>query len=375
MIIYRTEILGTAMNNVQDIIVKCSEIIRCDSIHHLRLPYRNLIFEQLSPLKRGILVLKTIENILYLWDEAYPNDGYCKELYNDCISFLEGDMCRSEFGDALKCNKTKFDNTLETGIFSASYVGFALYQAGYEILNDNFIREESSDEFSEAPELWSSLFFASLAYNGGADDFDNISAERNKVFWNDFLKNFEQTADNKFVPNMAKYIITADEDVEVCKRKQEIMAESPDSSVNLYLRDLSGLYFKKYFSHDTEKIILRFYFVDNKITVTGYTENIDGDTSLIGNSDIAIYSMGFNFSEKLSDIKRTMYSYKPEEGAWLMFDLTVESDGGFKVEFNYDNYDSFFRTNITCENFRNEMKKFPRQSRFVPYWLAQILSA
>lgn len=58
MIIYRTEILGTTMNNVQDIIVKCSEIIRCDSIHHLRLPYRNLIFEQLSPLKRGILVFE-----------------------------------------------------------------------------------------------------------------------------------------------------------------------------------------------------------------------------------------------------------------------------------------------------------------------------
>ncbi len=83
------------MDNIQDIILKCSEIIRYDSIHHLRLPYRNLIFEQLSPLKRGVLVLKTIKNILYLWDEVYPNDGDCKELYNDCISFLEGDMCRA----------------------------------------------------------------------------------------------------------------------------------------------------------------------------------------------------------------------------------------------------------------------------------------
>ncbi|AGT43839.1 hypothetical protein TPE_1344 [Treponema pedis str. T A4] len=46
-------------------------------------------------MKRGVLVLKTIKNILYLWDEVYPNDGDCKELYNDCISFLEGDMCRA----------------------------------------------------------------------------------------------------------------------------------------------------------------------------------------------------------------------------------------------------------------------------------------
>ncbi len=360
------------MNNVENIILKCYELIKYDSIHHLRLPYRNLIFEQLSPLKKGLLVLKTIKNILFIWDKIWPNDECCKKLYNNCIGFLNGDIYSAEFRDALNSSKTKFDNTLEEGKFTASYVGFALYQAGYEILSENFTKH-SIDEFSEDPELWSSLFFASLAYNGGTEGFSNISAERNKVFWSDFLENFRQIINDKDSSKIAKEIISPVEEVKEIARKQKEIIQNPENVVYSRLNKLSDLYFEKYFDKDIKKITLRFYLIDNKITVTGYTESIYGNATSIDNNDLAIYSMQFNFSEKLLDIKRIMYSYAPEEGAWLMFDLTIGENRKFEAEFNYDKNDPFFRTNITYVNFINEMKEFPRKSRFIPNWLRTIL--
>lgn len=361
------------MDNIENIILKGRKLIEYDSIHHLRLPYRNLIFEQLSPLKKGFLILKTIKNILFIWDKTWPNDRHCKDLYNSCMGFLGEEICSSELRDSLNSSKTKLDNTLAEGKFAASYVRFALYQAGYEILNDNYIKRDSTDEFSEDPELWSSMFFASLAYNGGADDFDNISAERNKVFWNDFLENFRRIVNDKSSPKIEKKIIIPVEEVKGFVRKQKEIVQNPTNIVYIRLNELSDLYFEKYFNQDVEKIILRFYLIDNKITVTGYIKNIYGDTILIDNKDIAMSSIKFNFSEKLQDIKRIMYSYAPEEGAWFMFNLSIGKNRNFETKFNYDENDPFFTTNITYINFINEMKQFPRESCFIPNWLQEIL--
>lgn len=361
------------MDNIENIILKGRKLIEYDSIHHLRLPYRNLIFEQLSPFKKGFLILKTIKNILFIWDKTWPNDRLCKDLYNSCMGFLGEEICSSELRASLNSSKTQLDNTLAEGKFAASYVGFALYQAGYEILNDNYIKRNSTDEFSEDPELWSSMFFASLAYNGGADDFDNISAERNKVFWNDFLENFGRIVNDKSSLKIEKKIIIPVEEVKEFVRKQKEIVQNPTNIVYIRLNELSDLYFEKYFNQDVEKIILRFYLIDNKITVTGYIKNIYGDTILIDNKDIAMSSIKFNFSEKLLDIKRIMYSYAPEEGAWFMFDLSIGKNRNFETKFNYDENDPFFTTNITYINFINEMKQFPRESRFIPNWLQAIL--
>lgn len=64
---------------------------------------------------------------------------------------------------------------IELGNFSATYVGFAVVFSGYEIISNNFIKTNTSDEFTDDPENWSSLLYASLSYNEGAENLNKIN--------------------------------------------------------------------------------------------------------------------------------------------------------------------------------------------------------
>jgi len=78
-----------------------------------------------------------------------------------------------------------------------------------------------------------------------------------------------------------------------------------------------------------------------------------------------------NISELFMDLRKTMYSLSPQQGAWFSCKIVVYPSGEFNTSFNYEDYPDFTYTPAK-EKFIDDLKSFPRENDLIPNWLNNI---
>ncbi len=64
--------------------------------------------------------------------------------------------------------------------------------------------------------------------------------------------------------------------------------------------------------------------------------------------------------------------YQPSKGAWFTATYGAFSDGGYRVDFDYDNEPSF-PFDLYSGSFAKDLAQFPRDGHHIPVWLQQKL--
>ena len=75
----------------------------------------------------------------------------------------------------------------------------------------------------------------------------------------------------------------------------------------------------------------------------------------------------------IRDIKKEMYESKKEEGGFYELKMTVNKNGDFVKEFNYDVRVEVLQKAFDDYDFTDDFKIYPRTKKFIPDWLADIL--
>jgi hypothetical protein len=103
---------------------------------------------------------------------------------------------------------------------------------------------------------------------------------------------------------------------------------------------------------------LIFYFDKNneKIEVDGYKYDFHSINSI------------------LNKIKDEMYKQLPNEGAWIMCNITINKDKSYSISFDYDNIENFQGTAQNPAYLIHEFNSYyPRSKEFTPEWWQKIL--
>lgn len=74
------------------------------------------------------------------------------------------------------------------------------------------------------------------------------------------------------------------------------------------------------------------------------------------------------------DLRKAMYDAAPDKGAWYTAKITVDSEGKFKTNFDYDNKPAF-KYEPSADKFAHDLETFPREEGLVPAWLKDIVKA
>jgi hypothetical protein len=145
--------------------------INQDPIYALPFQTRNEVFNRLASIQqKAYVILHTLKHLDVIWSKAWPHDNTFQLLLNSAINYVDGKMPKEDFLRLITSKHAYMENRIGEGKFEAAYAGLSLVYAGYEILYDDFISE--MDDLRDDSESWHSLFLASLAYNGGAEDLD-----------------------------------------------------------------------------------------------------------------------------------------------------------------------------------------------------------
>ena len=68
-----------------------------------------------------------------------------------------------------------------------------------------------------------------------------------------------------------------------------------------------------------------------------------------------------------------MYENQKEEGGFYELKMTMNKNGDFVKEFNYDIRVEALQKTFRDFEFANDFKIYPRTKKFIPDWLADIL--
>ncbi len=63
--------------------------------------------------------------------------------------------------------------------------------------------------------------------------------------------------------------------------------------------------------------------------------------------------------------------YQEGKGTWFSLRCTINSQGGFTVDYNYDQDPQIVFP--TAQGFTNDLKYFPRDDEHIPEWLREKL--
>lgn len=79
-----------------------------------------------------------------------------------------------------------------------------------------------------------------------------------------------------------------------------------------------------------------------------------------------------DISDKFIELRKKMYKEQPEKGAWYTIIYTIDENDDFSVKYEYDNK-PLFEFDSEDEEYIMDFKEFPRERKYVPAWLNEIL--
>lgn len=355
-----------------NVIQQCNLAIEKDHLHHLDLSYRNKIFSLLDKIQCSHLVLRTINATLPIWKDASLYDNKMETILETCEKYLQKDVSSQSFSETLKAGFAYMENRLNEEKYCAAYAGLSSVYAGLEILNNNFIKDNTNEFLNDATQ-WSSLFYASLSYNNGAIDSQKTDKNKNKIFWSDhFLKNIKSAVLG--LPLNFHNVISdkTEKWTPVPIERTQADLALKDDEIKKLLERLSEPYKEKYLTEEISELSIVFYHILNTTTITATIINNNGETAKLNSTDLYLFSMTIDAENISKGIKEAMYILKKEEGAWFSMTMAIQKDSSVSWNFNYDKKEDYINKYVGKANLILELKKFPRNSRFTLQWLKEI---
>ncbi len=337
---------------------------------HLSLSTRRAILQAINdPLAIGRISILCALKVYPIWNEFFKDDTEIIGLIKNTEKFLLGQTDKNELLSNADHLDVFADNYMEDNI-TASFAAKVAVQAAYDVGSDAdmVISDYDSDEEIEDPDEWDTAFLASLVYNGGIVDWDSIDDGRNKEFWNWYLTECLSTAFDK------KQMLTNDYKIE---RPIYKTPEQPRTQIHEYVNNdkvislfsqLEKIFIEILSDIKGDTLIFDAYRVDtcNYAKVSYYKDGLRLDLEL----DICVL---LYINEFIRNIKNEMYETQKDEGGFYELKMTINKNGDFIKEFNYDVRVDALQKKFYDFEFVNDFKAYPRTKKFIPDWLADIL--
>ena len=337
---------------------------------HLSLSTRRAILQAINdPLAIGRISILCALKVYPIWNEFFKDDTEIIGLIKNTEKFLLGQTDKNELLSNADHLDVFADNYMEDNI-TASFAAKVAVQAAYDVGSDAdmVISDYDSDEEIEDPDEWDTAFLASLVYNGGIVDWDSIDDGRNKEFWNWYLTECLSTAFDK------KQMLTNDYKIE---RPIYKTPEQPRTQIHEYVNNdkvislfsqLEKIFIEILSDIKGDTLIFDAYRVDtcNYAKVSYYKDGLRLDLEL----DICVL---LYINEFIRNIKDEMYETQKDEGGFYELKMTINKNGDFIKEFNYDVRVDALQKKFYDFEFVNDFKAYPRTKKFIPDWLADIL--
>ena len=337
---------------------------------HLSLSTRRAILQAINdPLAIGRISILCALKVYPIWNEFFKDDTEIIGLIKNTEKFLLGQTDKNELLSNADHLDVFVDNYMEddiTATFAAKVAVHAAYDAGSSA--EMVISDYDSDEDIEDPDEWDTAFLASLVYNGGIVDWDSIDDGRNKEFWNWYLTDCLSTAFDKNQMLTNEYKI---------KRPIYKTPEQPRTQIHEYVNNdkvislfsqLEKIFIEILSDIKGDTLIFDAYRVDtcNYAKVSYYKDGLRLDLEL----DICVL---LYINEFIRNIKDEMYETQKDEGGFYELKMTINKNGDFIKEFNYDVRVDALQKKFYDFEFVNDFKAYPRTKKFIPDWLADIL--
>ena len=337
---------------------------------HLSLSTRRAILQAINdPLAIGRISILCALKVYPIWNEFFKDDTEIIGLIKNTEKFLLGQTDKNELLSNADHLDVFADNYMEDNI-TASFAAKVAVQAAYDVGSDAdmVISDYDSDEEIEDPDEWDTAFLASLVYNGGIVDWDSIDDGRNKEFWNWYLTDCLSTAFDKNQMLTNEYKI---------KRPIYKTPEQPRTQIHEYVNNdkvislfsqLEKIFTEILSDIKGDTLIFDAYRVDtcNYAKVSYYKDGLRLDLEL----DICVL---LYINEFIRNIKDEMYETQKDEGGFYELKMTINKNGDFIKEFNYDVRVDALQKKFYDFEFVNDFKAYPRTKKFIPDWLADIL--
>lgn len=337
---------------------------------HLSLSTRRAILQAINkPCVIGRISILCALKVYPIWNEFFKNDTEIIGLIKKTEKYLLGQTGKKDLlkdADHLDVFADNYMADDITAAFAAKVAVHAAYDAGSG--TDRVISDYDSEEEIEAPDEWDTAFLASLVYNGGIVDLDSVDDRRNKEFWNWYLTECLSTAldKDKMLTNdykIERSIYNASEQ----PRTQTHEYVNNDKVISLF-NQLEKIFTEILSDTKGDTLIFDAYRVDkcNYAKVSYYKDGLRHDLEL--GICVLLY-----INEFISNIKNEMYEDKKDEGGFYELKMTVNKNGDFVKEFNYDVRVDALQKKFCDIEFVNDFKTYPRTKKFIPDWLADIL--
>lgn len=340
------------------------------SAGHLSLPTRRKILQAIGESHViGRISLLCALKVYPIWDRFFTNDTEVIGLIKKTEKYLLGQTDKKELSEDADHLDVFADGYMEddmTASFAAKIAVHAAYDAGQNA--EMVISDYNSDEEVEDPDEWDTAYLASLVYNGGIVDLSSIDNGRNREFWNWYLTECLSTAFDK------DKILTNDYKIE---KPIHNAPELPRTQIHEYVNNdkvmslfnqLENVFTKILSFAKWDAFIFDAYIVAEVSydKVSYYKDGIIHDFNL----SVGVLMYIDNF---IRDIKNEMYENQKEEGGFYELKMTMNKNGDFVKEFNYDVRGEVLQKAFDDYNFADDFKKYPRAKKFIPDWLADIL--
>jgi len=358
--------------SIQKIKQEAYENIKQDKLGMLDVSIRNSIFTFLNDEKKSaLLLLHTLKDYQYIWDKTWPKDKNWDDLFYALLKYIEHNINEEEFGTFLRKQHTYMESRLQEGKYDAVYIGLALVYAGYEIINGDFTMTDVIDEFSLEPEEWSSMFVASLSYNGAATDFNQLIPEKNREFWIHFIDNIQYAYDLKgFAPT---------DSVGTEKLQEEIIRTQTDEiddneKVSSLIGSLDEIYRQLIKENEWYAFKVESYYVNEKHSMIGfYKVTAAAAWEKYDNTKLFMLNNKHKVKDLIKELRVIMYHTMPLEGAWYKIELNFYLSEKTTTHFFYDTYFPFFEKWTDQLDFYKDFQNYKRDEQYLPLWLKDIL--
>ena len=335
-------------------------------VKHLSAESRNRLLRQLTVEEAAMAILNTLALNRDLWNKMHAGDGFDHTI-SGLVKFIKGDIDREQFVDANNRWRVHYENRIHEGEYRIGYAGMAIVKLGQECLSGNFAVPDELEEHSD-PENWSSLFFGSLAFSKGAEDIGKLDPEKNGSYWNSFLENITNKNFTCRQPAGSNRVDDRDIHSILVGRKQVEFFNSHSTADGLpgRLRGKAVLIKEKY---GARSLFLEFVLINNS-----FSFSLLCDDQPIDHKEAYLLNIRLGLKPLITSIKKEMYGARPEEGAWLSSGFVFNEDDTLTADFNYDAKKGIFDKFLDITDYKEELTAYPREQRFIPKWLNEIVN-
>ena len=211
---------------------------------------------------------------------------------------------------------------------------------------------------------------ASLSYNGGAEEFDNLIPEKNRSFWNNFLSNIQDAYDLKGFSSKI---------VEPGRVQLELERTQPDEILNnektrFLINNLCDIYTGIIKENNWVEFKVESYCVNGKHSMIGFYKSAEGsDWEKYDNTKLFLLNNKHQVKDLIKELRISMYDTKPSEGAWYKLELVLFLNDKPFLHFSYDTYFQFFEKWTDQLDFYKDFEDFKRDEHYTPLWLKDII--